>query len=110
MLNWVWFVLAAGFEIGGCYAFWAWLRLGKPPVWILPGAVSLIIFAFILARVDAVFAGRAFAAYGGVYIVSSLVWLILIERARPTLFDVFGVSLCLVGSAIIIWGPRLSGA
>ena len=76
------------------------------PPWILPGAGSLIIFALILTRVDAVFAGRAFAAYGGVYIVSSLVWLILIERGRPTLFDVVGVGLCLVGSAIIILGPN----
>ncbi len=109
-LNWILFVLAAVFEIGGCYAFWAWLRLEKSPLWILPGIISLIIFALILARIDTVFAGRAFAAYGGVYIVASLAWLKIIEHANPVLSDYLGAALCLVGAAIIIIGPRLSGA
>ncbi len=109
MLNWVWFVLAAVFEIAGCYAFWMWLRLDKSALWILPGVVSLVLFALILTRIDTMFAGRAFAAYGGVYIVSSLIWLIIIERATPVVFDYLGVSLCLVGAAVIIYGPGLSG-
>ena len=110
MHNWIWFVIAALFEIGGCYAFWAWMRLEKSALWLIPGIISLIIFALILTRVDAAFAGRTYAAYGGVYIVSSLAWLGVIERAKPLLTDYLGVGLCLVGAVVIIFGPRLSGA
>ena len=106
MLNWIWFVLAAVFEIGGCYAFWAWLRLEKPAVWLIPGVISLVLFALVLTRVDAVFAGRAYAAYGGVYIVCSLAWMGAIERAMPLLTDYLGMSLCLAGAAVILFGPR----
>jgi len=106
MLNWIWFVLAAVFEIGGCYAFWAWLRLEKPAVWLIPGVISLVLFALVLTRVDAVFAGRAYAAYGGVYIVCSLAWMGAIERSMPLLTDYLGMSLCLAGAAVILFGPR----
>lgn len=63
--------------------------------WLLPGTVSLIGFAVALTRVDAVFAGRAFAAYGGIYIVSSLVWLAVVERTTPRLSDYAGAATCL---------------
>ncbi|MBX6369731.1 MAG: hypothetical protein IRZ04_17255, partial [Rhodospirillales bacterium] len=66
------YAAAAAAEIAGCFAFWAWLRLGKSPLWLVPGIASLIAFARLLTRVDAAFAGRAFAAYGGVYIAASL--------------------------------------
>ena len=66
----------------------------------------LIVFAVILTRIDAAFAGRAYAAYGGVYIASSLVWLWLIEGMRPDRWDVIGGLVCLVGAGIIIFGPR----
>ena len=74
---------AAVAEIAGCFAFWAWLRLGKNVLWVLPGLVSLVIFALLLTRIDAVFAGRAYAAYGGVYIMASLLWLWIAEGAQP---------------------------
>ena len=77
------YVLASVAEIGGCYAFWAWLRLGKTPLWLLPGLASLVLFAVLLTRVDAAFAGRAYAAYGGIYILASLVWMWLIEERTP---------------------------
>ena len=83
MINYLWFVLAALFEIAGCYAFWMWLRLDRSAWWIAPGLLSLALFALILTRVEAAFAGRAYAAYGGVYIVASLLWLALIEKTRP---------------------------
>ena len=67
--------LAALAEIGGCFAFWAWLRLGRSMWWTVPGMLSLIVFATLLTRVDASNAGRAFAAYGGIYITSSLAWM-----------------------------------
>jgi small multidrug resistance family-3 protein len=61
-----WYLLAALGEIAGCFAFWAWLRLGRSALWAVPGTVCLILFALTLTRVDAAAAGRAYAAYGGV--------------------------------------------
>jgi len=93
-------------EIAGSFAFWAWLRLDKSILWVLPGIVSLIIFAALLTRIDAAFAGRAFAAYGGVYIMASLAWLWRIEGMRPDRWDLIGGAICLIGAAVIIFGPR----
>ena len=100
------YVGAALTEIGGSFAFWAWLRLGKSVFWVIPGIISLIIFAALLTRIDAAFAGRAFAAYGGVYIAASLAWLWIIEGVRPDRWDVAGGLICLVGAAVILFGPR----
>jgi small multidrug resistance family-3 protein len=97
---------AAIAEIAGCFAFWAWLRLGRSPLWLVPGVISLILFAFLLTRIDSAFAGRTFAAYGGVYIAASLAWLWVIEGQRPDRWDITGVAVCLAGAAIILWGPR----
>jgi small multidrug resistance family-3 protein len=65
MFSVVFYVGAAVAEIAGCFAFWAWLRLGKSAFWAIPGTVSLILFAIFLTRIDSSFAGRAYAAYGG---------------------------------------------
>jgi len=100
------YIGAAFAEIAGCFTFWAWLRLEKSPFWIAPGVVSLALFAFLLTKIDSDFAGRAYAAYGGVYIAASLVWLWLVESKWPDRWDLIGASICLVGAAIIIWGPR----
>ena len=97
---------AAVAEIAGCFAYWAWLRLDKSAWWVLPGMASLILFAFLLTRIDSGFAGRAYAAYGGVYIAASLGWLWLVEMQRPDRWDVLGAVVCLAGAAIIILGPR----
>lgn len=97
---------AALAEIAGCFAFWAWLRLGRSPAWALPGLVSLAVFAWLLTRIDAAFAGRAFAAYGGVYIAASLAWLWAVEGARPDRWDLAGAAVCLGGAALILLGPR----
>jgi small multidrug resistance family-3 protein len=75
---------AALTEIAGCFAFWAWLKLDKPVWWLLPGLISLAAFAWLLTLVDSPAAGRAFAAYGGVYIVASLAWMALVEKSRRT--------------------------
>ena len=96
------FALAALFEIGGCFGFWLWLRRGFS-VWIAALALaSLIGFAVTLTRIDTPFAGRAYAAYGGVYIAASLVWLWLIEGQRPTAMDAAGASLAFLGALVII--------
>src|SRR5688572_75094 len=70
-------VLASVGELAGCFSFWAWLRLGKSPLWLVPGMASLALFAYLLTRIDTATAGRAYAAYGSVYIVSSICWLAL---------------------------------
>jgi small multidrug resistance family-3 protein len=101
-----WYLLAALFEIAGCFAFWAWLRLGRTAWWTVAGLASLVLFAACLTRVDSAYAGRAFAAYGGVYIVASLLWLWTVEDTRPDRWDTAGAAICLLGSAVILWGPR----
>lgn len=100
------YLLAAIAEIAGCFAFWAWLRLDRSPWWVLPGTACLILFAWLLTRVEANAAGRAYAAYGGVYIAASLVWLWLVEQRPPDRWDLAGATLCLGGAAVILFGPR----
>lgn len=110
MQNVLWFILAAACEIAGCYAAWMWLRLGRSAWWLAPGTLSLIVFAVALTRIDAAFAGRAFAAYGGIYIVSSLVWMRVVEGTTPRTTDFVGAAVCLIGAAIILYGARWSAA
>ena len=105
-MTWLIYALAALAEIAGCFAFWAWIRLDRSPLWIAPGVVSLALFAYLLTRVDSEAAGRAYAAYGGVYIVASILWLWLVEHRTPDRWDIIGASVCLVGAAIILVGPR----
>ena len=106
MRSFAYYIAAAGAEIGGCFAFWAWLKLGRSALWALPGVALLVIFALLLTRIDAMFAGRAYAAYGGVYIAASLVWLWSVEGARPDRWDLAGSAICLAGAAVILFGPR----
>ncbi len=100
------YVLAAFAEIGGCFAFWSWLRLGHSPWWILPGLVLLAAFAWLLTLAPADAAGRAYAAYGGVYVAASLLWLTVIERQLPDRWDLLGGAVVLAGAAVILFGPR----
>lgn len=104
------FAAAALAEIAGCFAFWAWLRLEKSALWLVPGVASLALFAWLLTRVDAPFAGRAYAAYGGVYIAASLLWLWAIEGQRPDRWDLIGAAICAIGAAVILLGPRGASA
>ena len=106
MRSLLWYVLAALGEIGGCFAFWTWVRLGRGAVWALPGTLSLVLFALALTRVDAEAAGRAYAAYGGVYIVASLLWLWTVEGVRPDRWDLAGGTVCIIGTIIILFGPH----
>jgi small multidrug resistance family-3 protein len=104
--TYAWYFVASFAEIGGCFAFWAWLRMGRSGWLVLPGMASLVVFALALTRIEADAAGRAYAAYGGVYILASLCWLWLVEGHPPDRWDVSGVTLCLVGGALILFGPR----
>jgi small multidrug resistance family-3 protein len=100
------YIVAALAEIAGCFAFWAWLRLGKSAWWLAPGVAMLCLFAYLLTLVDSEQAGRTYAAYGGVYIVAALLWLWAAESVRPDRWDLLGGAICLAGAAIILWGPR----
>ncbi|TDG13054.1 YnfA family protein [Paracraurococcus ruber] len=98
------FCVAALAEIAGCFAAWAVLRQGASAWWLLPGALSLGVFAWALTWVEADAAGRAFAAYGGVYIAASLAWLWAVEGRAPTPWDLAGAALCLCGAGVILAG------
>jgi len=80
------------------------LRQGASAWWLVPGAVSLGLFAWLLTLAPGEAAGRAFAAYGGVYVAASLGWLIAVEGLRPTGWDLGGAALCLLGAAVIVLG------
>lgn len=100
------FALAAAAELAGCFAFWAWARQGQSVWWLVPGAASLMLFAWLLTLADTNTAGRAFAAYGGIYIVAALAWTMVVENLRPDRWDFTGAALCMAGAAVILLGPR----
>lgn len=97
---------AALAEITGCFAVWAWMRQGASALWLVPGLASLAAFAWLLILAPSDVAGRAYAAYGGVYIAASLLWLWLVEKQRPDSWDLTGAPICLVGAAVILFTPR----
>lgn len=97
---------AAAFEIAGCYAVWMWLRLEKSPLWLFPAALALGIFAYLLTLAPSDYAGRAYAAYGGIYILASIVWIRFVEQKAPDNWDLLGAGLAVIGAAIILFAPR----
>ena len=99
---------AAIAEIAGCFAFWAWLRLGKSGWWLVPGMASLALFAYLLTLTESEHAGRSYASYGAIYIVAAILWLWIVEGTRPDRWDLIGATVCLLGGAIILLGPRAS--
>ncbi|MBL8552244.1 MAG: YnfA family protein [Hyphomonadaceae bacterium] len=100
------YIAAALAEIAGCFAFWSWVRLGRSPLWLIPGVAALALFAWLLTLAPSNSAGRAFAAYGGVYIAASLGWLWSVEGVRPDRWDLIGAAICVAGAALILYGPR----
>ena len=100
------YVGAALAEIAGCFAFWAWLRLDKSALWLVPGMVSLAIFAWLLTLADVQAAGRAYAAYGGIYVAASVMWLWTVEGVSPDRWDLIGACVVLIGAGIILFAPH----
>jgi small multidrug resistance family-3 protein len=106
MTSLAWYVLAALSEISGCFAFWAWLRMHKNALWIIPGVGALIVFALALTRIDTAHAGRGYAAYGGIYILASIFWLWRVEGVAPDRWDMIGAGISLAGAGVILFVPR----
>ncbi len=99
------FFVTAIAEITGCYLSYLWLKKGAS-VWLLvPAALSLVLFAWLLS-LHPTAAGRVYAAYGGVYVSVAILWLWLVDAVRPTIWDLVGVAICLLGMAIIMLGSR----
>ena len=96
---------AAG-ELVGCYALWTWVRDERSPLFLLLATGSLLFFAWCLTRTPVAFAGRAFAAYAGIYLLGALGWMMAVDRIRPDRWDLLGGALALLGSLVIVWGPR----
>ena len=99
------YVLTACAEIVGCYLTYSWLRKSGSAWLLLPAAASLALFAWLLT-LHASPVGRTYAAYGGIYIATAVLGLWLVERQRPDRWDIVGSLICLVGVAVILWGPR----
>ena len=101
------FFLTALAEIIGCYLPYLWLREGKT-IWLLvPGALSLAAFVWLLT-LHPTAVGRVYAAYGGVYVFTAILWLWFVEGIRPTMWDIVGVTIALFGMAVIMFAPRTS--
>lgn len=98
------YLFAAFFEILGCYSFWLVFKEQKTGIWLLVGLVSLVLFAYLLTRVESEFAGRAYAVYGGIYIFSSLFWLYFVEKQSFSKWDILGALVSISGAFIIIFG------
>lgn len=101
------FVLTAVAEIVGCYLPYLWLKEGKSAWLLVPAALSLALFAWLLT-LHPTAAGRTYAAYGGVYIAVAITWLWLVDGIRPTAWDIVGSTVALIGMAIIMLAPRHS--
>lgn len=101
------FLITAVAEIVGCYLPYLWLRQGRSAWLLLPAALSLALFAWLLT-LHPTAAGRVYAAYGGVYVVVAILWLWAIDGIKPTVWDIVGASVALAGMAIIMFAPRNS--
>ena len=99
------FVLTAVAEIVGCYLPYQWAKAGWPTWVLLPAAGALAAFAWLLT-LHPLAAGRTYAAYGGVYVASAVLWLWVMEGQRPDRWDLFGAALCLAGPAVIVLSHR----
>ncbi len=107
MATFLLFAATALAEIIGCYLPWLWLKKDGSPWLLLPAALSLAVFVWLLS-LHPTAASRVYAAYGGVYIAVALGWLWAVDGIRPNLTDMLGVALCLLGAAVIMFGPLLA--
>jgi len=99
------FTITAIAEIVGCYLPYLWLKKGGSVWLLLPAAISLALFAWLLT-LHPTAAGRVYAAYGGVYVSVAILWLWVVDAIRPTIWDITGSAVILLGMAIIMFGAR----
>lgn len=99
------FLVTAVAEIVGCYLPWLWLKQGKSILLLVPAALSLALFAWLLS-LHPTAAGRTYAAYGGVYIFVAILWLWSVDGIRPTAWDLVGSAVAMLGMAIIMFAPK----
>ena len=99
------FVIAAISEIGGAYLIWSWRRTGKPVVWALFGLVALFIYSLVQTTQTFSF-GRVYTAYGGIFIVTAMLWGWLVDGHMPDRWDAVGAIICLLGVVVILGAPR----
>ena len=100
------FVIAAVAEIGGAYLMWQAIKEERGLLWAAAGAVALAGYGAVAALQPEANFGRVLAAYGGVFIVGSLLWGMAFDGFRPDRFDVGGAAICLIGVALIMYAPR----
>ena len=99
------FFATALFEIGGGYLVWLWLREKRGLLLGVIGGIVLFIYGIIPTLQPAHFS-RVYAAYGGIFIVSSIVWGFMIDKKKPDRYEIIGALVALVGAAIIMYAPR----
>ncbi len=99
------FVIAAGLEISGCYLMWLGQKQANTFLW-LSGVVALIGFGFILAQFSGSLPSRAYAAYGGIYVAMSLLWMLAVDKVMPDRWDLAGTLLTIAGTLTILFGAR----
>jgi small multidrug resistance family-3 protein len=100
------FVLAGLAEIGGGYLIWLWLREGRPAYWGISGGIALALYGVIATFQSFPSFGRVYAAYGGVFIILSVLWGWLVDKKTPDLYDWVGAGICLIGVSVMLWAPR----
>ena len=100
------FALAALAEIGGAWLIWQGWREHRGVGWIAAGVLALGIYGFVATFQPDLHFGRILAAYGGVFVVGSLIWGVLLDRFHPDRWDYLGAATCLLGVAMIMYGPR----
>jgi len=99
------FILAGLAEIGGGYLVWLWLREGQTYWFGIIGSIILIVYGIIPTFQNFPSFGRVYAAYGGVFIIISVLWGLGIDKKTPDTYDWVGAAVCLIGVSIMLWAP-----
>lgn len=100
------FIFAGIAEIGGGYLIWLWLREGKPAYFGLLGGISLALYGVVATFQAFPTFGRVYAAYGGVFVILSVIWGWGVDKEMPDIYDWIGALICLIGVSVILWAPR----
>jgi small multidrug resistance family-3 protein len=103
------FIVAAIAEIGGAWLVWQGVREKKGLIYVGAGVMALGLYGFVATFQPSLHFGRILAAYGGVFVVGSLIWGVALDGFRPDRYDIIGAAICLIGVAVIMYAPRAAG-